>query len=154
MLWADSNRQLARWWWIHLHKVTKSEKSTRGPALKWVEWCRNTSVDSQHCGASIIVQWSSGCEICGLNTAVFDKMSVNFDFILLVHAHTPFAYQAYLQSTIELQNSKWLSSHHLVSHICMVTHICLSQSCPLLQCCCPNFPPFLRYFLQTNRAQL
>lgn len=47
----------------------------------------------------------------------------------------------------------FLCSHHLVSHICAMTHICQSCSCPSLQCCCPNFPPFLRFFLQTNRAR-
>lgn len=55
---------------------------------------------------------------------------------------------------LSCKTSKLPSSHHLVSHISTVTHICQSQSCPLLQCCCPNFPPFLRYFLQINRALL
>lgn len=154
MLWADSSRQLARWWWIHLHKVTKSEKSTRSPALKWVEWCRNMSVDSQHYNTSVIVQWSSGCQISLWVKHCSLWQSVN-EFWL--HIGGPCTHLLCLPGIFIIyscKTSKWLSSHDLVSHICTVTHICLSRSCPLLQCCCPNFPPFLRYFLQTNRAHL
>lgn len=141
MLWAHSNRQLARWWWIHLHKLMKSEKSTRGPALKWAEWCRNTSADSQHCSTSVIVHWSSGCHISlwVKHCSLWQQMLPSCWWS--VHS-PPLPTRHIYNLQLSCKASKLLSSHHLVSHTCIATHICQSQSCPCSSAVAQTFLPF------------
>lgn len=71
--------------------------------------CRLTALEIP----SITAWWSSGCSTW-LNIAVFDRVSMNFDYVLVCAHALPFAYKADLQSAVELQNHSMTLEYKMV----------------------------------------